>query len=307
MSAESQYIPPQQEAQLGDIMAAMDVVDTLRHEQISVTRELDEQGRRQRLLLRLQDMYAAQGIDVPEHVLLEGIRALEEERFKYRTIEPSWRTRLARMWVSRARWGKPVGFLGVLASLLSSVYVATDVYPAWQNQRALPDLLTSTTNAIIALSEDEALTARSLAHQSRAQESLDREDYQQASELIAELETTRVQLNQEYAVRIVSVPGKASGVWRLPPSGQGRNYYLIVEAVDQRGKLLTLPIANEEDNSVSQVDKWGLRVNQATFERVARDKRDDGIIQANIVGQKRRGYMAVDYAVATSGGTITAW
>ena len=67
-------------APLEDIMVAMDVVDTLRHQQTVAERELDIQGRRERMLERLKDMYKGQGIDVPEHVLLEGISALEEER-----------------------------------------------------------------------------------------------------------------------------------------------------------------------------------------------------------------------------------
>ena len=51
------------EAQLEDVMAAMDVVDTLRHEQSIAERELDSQGRRERLLQRLRELYTAQGIE----------------------------------------------------------------------------------------------------------------------------------------------------------------------------------------------------------------------------------------------------
>jgi len=116
-------------APLEELMVAMDVVDTLRHDQSIAERELDGEGRRERLLERLRDMYTAQGIDVPDHVLQEGIDALEQERFKYEPVSKSWRTKIARMWVSRGRWGKPVGFLGVVASLFSGFYVVNDVLP----------------------------------------------------------------------------------------------------------------------------------------------------------------------------------
>ena len=53
--------------------------------------------------------------------------------------------------------------------------------------------------------------------------------------------------------------------------------------------------------------KWGLRVDEDTFNRVAADKRDDGIIQQDIVGAKRRGDLDPRYAVATTGAAITNW
>jgi hypothetical protein len=48
-------------------------------------------------------------------------------------------------------------------------------------------------------------------------------------------------------------------------------------------------------------------VPQATFEMVAQDKRDDGIIQNNRFGVKRRGVLAVDYQMPFDGGFITKW
>jgi len=81
----------QNKTQLEDVMAAMDVVDTLRHEQGIAERELDTQGRRERLLKRLRDLYQAQGIEVSDRVLKEGIDALEQKRFEYVPVNPSWR------------------------------------------------------------------------------------------------------------------------------------------------------------------------------------------------------------------------
>jgi hypothetical protein len=50
-----------------------------------------------------------------------------------------------------------------------------------------------------------------------------------------------------------------------------------------------------------------LRVDEETFNRVAADKRDDGIIQNNVVGRKRRGFMEREYTVPTTGAAITEW
>ena len=55
------------------------------------------------------------------------------------------------------------------------------------------------------------------------------------------------------------------------------------------------------------VELWGLRVDETTFQRIAADKEDDGIIQNDVVGEKRRGALAPEYRIATTGGAITDW
>jgi len=115
-------------------------------------------------------------------------------------------------------------------------------------------------------------------------------------------------LQTEYDLRILSRANELSGVWRVPSvNPSARNYYLIVEAVDKTGKQLRLPIENEEDGRIRRVTRWGVRVDKATFEAVAADKGDDGIIQGNIIGRKSRGKLEPEYIVPTTGDTITDW
>lgn len=116
------------------------------------------------------------------------------------------------------------------------------------------------------------------------------------------------QLQQAFALRVVSRPDESSGFWRTPPNNpSGRNYYIVVEAVNAKGETVTVPITSEEDGRTNLVSKWGMRVDEGVFEQFRRDKGDDGIIQNNRFGQKRRGYLSFDYAVPTSGGAITEW
>ena len=61
------------------------------------------------------------------------------------------------------------------------------------------------------------------------------------------------------------------------------------------------------NGATETVSSWGLRVPQAEFERVRRDKQDDGIIQDDLVGSKRRGYLTHSYSIQTDGATITRW
>ncbi|MGB5297749.1 MAG: DUF6384 family protein, partial [Thiogranum sp.] len=81
--AVSGDVEPKPKQPLDDVMLAMDVVDTLRRRRRLVERELDAEGREQDLKQRLRKIYTAQGIEVPDHVLEEGVAALKEERFVY--------------------------------------------------------------------------------------------------------------------------------------------------------------------------------------------------------------------------------
>jgi hypothetical protein len=86
-----------------------------------------------------------------------------------------------------------------------------------------------------------------------------------------------------------------------------RNYYLIVQALGPDGRTLAMPIKSEEDGGTKRVTAWGLRVDEATYNKVAADKRDDGIIEQDVVGEKRRGMLEPEYTVATTGAAITSW
>jgi dienelactone hydrolase len=69
-------VAPGKPQALDDIMIAMDVVDTLRHREDLVRRELSEEDRETELIARLRKIYKDQGIDVPDSVLADGVKAL---------------------------------------------------------------------------------------------------------------------------------------------------------------------------------------------------------------------------------------
>ncbi len=297
-----------EKAPLEDLMAAMDVVDTLRHQQSITERELDSQGRRERLLARLRKLYAAQGIEVPDRVLEEGIDALEQERFKYQPVKRSWRTKLAHIWVSRSRWGKPIGFLAVIACLFYGYYFFSEVLPERNLRASLPDKVNSVFSGIVAVAKNSAVIDQAKASSAKAYRAIDQKNYAEAEIVVANMQAVKSQLGLDYSIRVISKPNQNSGVWRNPPNNpDGKNYYLIVEAVDSDNRVLELTIVNQENNKAARKKSWGLRVNEETFYKIASDKRDDGIIQANIVGKKELGYLNPVFSIPTSGATITEW
>lgn len=293
---------------LDDVMLAMDVVDTLRHRQLLVERELNTEAREQTLIKRLREIYAAQGIDVPDHVLAEGVAALDEERFVYTPPEPGWRVTLAHLYITRGTWGKAL--LAILAMIIAVAIVYTTMISGPQQRRlaALPGELATQRQAIIELTEVPEARERAQQYLVQGQAALREEDADAAGKAVVSLKELRAQLEHEYTVRIVSRPGESSGVWRMPDvNTDARNYYIIVEAVTADGSTLTLPVRNEEDGKIYKVNKWALRVSEQLYEQIAADKSDDGIIQQRDFGVKRRGQLTPDYAMPTTGAALTAW
>jgi len=131
---------------------------------------------------------------------------------------------------------------------------------------------------------------------------------QEAMQAIGSLESMVRMLGADYTYRIVNRAGERSGVWRYSNDNpSGRNHYLVVEALDASGKPVTLPVRNEEDGKTYDVAVFAVRVPEAEYERVGADKQDNGIIEADLIGKKKRGRISPDFDIPTAGGFITAW
>lgn len=291
-------------ASLDETLLAMDVVDTLRRRERLVRAELDDSERAEDLQAKLKAVYADQGMDVPDHIIEEGVRALREDRFVYKPRGGRLARRLAGLYVRRglvAKWA--AGILALAGAAGASLYFAV-VAP----KAALPARLAE--NHAVAYRSAESPEAKRLANDllARGETALEADRTEAVREAITDLRELQETLRQEYTLRVVSRPGERSGVWRVPPNNpRGRNHYLIVEPVDTGGRTVTVKIRNEEDGSSAYVSKWGLRVDEATFNKVAADKQDDGMIENDRVGHKARGEHEPVYEIPTTGGTITEW
>lgn len=301
----------------------MDVVDTLRHQENLVSRELSEVDRDAQLLQRLRDIYRGQGIEVHDRILQEGVLALKEQRFVYTPPVPSFSRTVARAWVNRGRIGRRLLALLALLAFGWGAYHFGVVEPARQQaaqeqaqeERNRIELAERLPAALEQGHEDVLREAQVPAARERADRlladgkaAIARRDAEGARQAINDLEVLRADLRREYILRIVSRPGESTGVWRVPERNlSGRNYYLIVEPISPDGRILSLPVTSEEDGRTVTAAKWGVRVSEATAMQVQQDKSDDGIVQRNRLGEKRRGQLDLDYLMPVLGGAITQW
>ena len=306
--------PPK--AAFDEVMLAMDIVDTLRHREAVVAKELGVEERERALVERLQEIYAAQGIEVPERILRDGVKALEEKRFVYEPTAGGFSRTLALAYVRRDRWLKPLAVVLGLAAFTTAAYEFGFDAPREARARAVQVELQETLPASLAAARDDALaTAQDDAARRRIETAYQDGaaaaaggDATGARAAVDDLAALKADLEADLEVRIVSRPGEYSGVFRIPDDRpDARNYYLIVEAVDARGRAHALEIVSEEDQATRRVKQWGVRVPEGEFNRVAADKQDDQIIQNARVGAKPKGRLEPEYAIDTLGGAILEW
>jgi len=308
--------PAKNSLPLDEVMLAMDVVDTLRHRQDLVARTLDDDKREKQLIGKLRNIYSQQGIAVPDHILKEGVSALSESRFVYTAPEGGPGVFLARIYVARKAWGRLI--FGAIFALVVAIASYQFAYLPWQAAQkeaarielaeilpqqmdALFDSIFSDTKVQTAVTQAEGIRTRGKILASEN----DRNGALNAVQLLTDL---RDLIRQDYSLRIVNREGVQSGFWTFPEiNADATNYYVVVEAIDANGSVMTLPIVNEENDTIEKVDMWGLRVPEEVYNSVAADKRDDGIIQRNIVGRKQYGFVVIDFVVPVLGGTVTRW
>jgi hypothetical protein len=405
---------------LDEVMLAMDIVDTLRHERSTVDRELEADLRDDALVARIRQIYSDQGIAVTDELVRKGVEALKQDRFTYQPPKPSFALRLAHVYIARWQWLRR---LLLTSLLLGAGWVLWQLPQQWRDHRAysaystrvdalseqLADIdrrierldrwhaarseplalirepvagqLDAIKSAVSSLrqrraalqsldsgtaeayrdnadaadrrlGDAEALLAESAVLLATAEarlhpvETLDQlaarfesaaavlaaaslqanersaidavlvqaESALRAGNLalaqpaVARLDQIGTQLGLAYELRIVSADGVRSGVWRHPVDNpQGRNFYLVVEAIAEDGGRLTLPILNEETQQIESVSRFAVRVPEAVYEEVKADKLDNGLIDQALVGRKQRGVLEVQFDRPVAGGYITRW
>ncbi|MTH96901.1 DUF6384 family protein [Roseibium sp. RKSG952] len=304
------------DAPLDDMMMAMDVVDTLRHDEELVERELNSGERDARMIERLRQVYAAQGIEVPDRILQEGVESLKQDRFTYTAPKKGLPLLLAYAYVTRMVWSKWLGAAVVIVILATSAWEFGVVQPRERAAIALKQELDQTIPAEIAglkiqiadlTAEPDALSAADRIAEAGLT-AAGNGNAEAARRSVSDLQALESDLAASYEVRIVSRPGTPTGVTRIPEvNPNAQNYYLVVEAVGPDGKVIPRRIVSEENSRGREVTIWGQRVPKATYDEVRADKLEDGIVQDMVIGKKERGKLAIDWSMPVEQGAITQW
>lgn len=163
----------------------------------------------------------------------------------------------------------------------------------------------SAIKAVIARDELEGLGLAEQLHE-QAQTSINSVNVPSLAASVASMKELDATLNQEYSLRVVSRPGVKSGIDRYY-QGRFSGWYVISEAFDTRGNIVSRKITSCEDGRVYNVNMWGEKVagndpdivdriqsgynDNSLLVRVIRDKMDNGIVDNNLIGEKKKGYL----------------
>jgi hypothetical protein len=290
--------PARPAGDLDDLMLAMDVVDTIRHDETFAARELDEARREEDLFARLRAIYRGQGIAVPDRVLREGVAALKESRFAYTPPPPGLARTLALAWVSRARFARGLAAAAAALAVLAGAYWAAVVRPRQEAARGLGEAHAG----ILGTGPSPAGRERADRLLAEGRAALDRGDRAEARRALDGLQALREDLPKAYTLRIV---GEVSRPRRT--ALHLRDHYLVVEARAPDGGPVAVAVALEGDGEPRRLSRFGLRVPEDTFIAVERDRRDDGVLQREVLAEKRPGEPDPAYAMPVSGGAIERW
>ena len=299
---------PDEPRKLDDVMLAMDVVDTLRHRTRIVDMELNETAREEQLVARLKEIYGAQGIEVPDRILKDGVKALAEQRFVYKPPPDTFSVKLAKAYVSRKKW-LPQTLTGV--GLLAAIAVGFQLLvfgPMNAEWQAMPNTISAELAEGQALATDPVVDAQLASLAAEGQRAVANGDRDAARTQLKTMQAMNDQLAQAYDIRIVSRPDEDTGFWRQSERQPNvMNYYLVVEAVAPGGRVLKVPIENVETQKTDTVSMWAQRVEKPTFDRVAAEKAASGMVVNDILGRKVRGELEPQFDEPVPGGAITEW
>lgn len=155
--------------------------------------------------------------------------------------------------------------------------------------------------AVVAAAVEDAAVERAAALQATAGGQLAARDADGLGETVRLYEELHTLVAAECEIMVTG------GVWRYSNDDPGiRNYYLLVQALGTDGQPVPFPIRNEETGVTRPVSVWGERVPQEVYDRVGADKQDNGIIDDEEFGFKRRGFITAERRYPDVG-QITEW
>lgn len=305
---------PAQALGLPELLRIMDVATALRQDRELVEQQLNRDELKARLRERL---LAGSGV-TGEKVTPEEVDAAIDRYFQNQNtfVEPpkGFEVALANLYVRRRSLA--LTLCAALAVVVGMWLMLGWVRGAGRTRRTVPSRtataalspearrsrdLTESWNAATAslkaihagTTDPEALRqADQLGEQAGAfykNENLDR-----LGQVRAELDALDHRLAEDYTVRIVTRPGQKSGIDRYFTDEEGKRasgLYLIVEAIGPDGAVRKRRIRNAETGRTQEVSVWAERVPKEVFDRIAADKRRDGIVDEDIFAVKRRGQL----------------
>ncbi|WP_145434008.1 DUF6384 family protein [Lacipirellula limnantheis] len=326
-AASTDGLPGGQRLTLAEMSRIMDVASALRKERALIEQQLNIDEIKAKLRERLLEAASVSGDPVTDAEVDAAVEQYYDRLHQFRDPPASSSKFLAHCWVLRKHLTAAVVALAGAAALIWGLLVA-GVLPGEARNRHLTEQMQAdldrqliesehVAEAIERISTEPAATAESQRLAAIAAAAHQQRDGKKLAAATNELRALQAELERQYAVLIVNAPSEQSATERLWTDDDGTRtsgYFVFVDAVDERGNPVKVPIRNRETDKTEVVSRWGEQVPKKVFDRLARDKQKDGVLDERTFGAKPRG--SREFKVELRGdddqpierrGQITSW
>jgi hypothetical protein len=311
-----------EELSLAEMVRIMDVATALRQDRELVEEQLNFDQIKARLRQKLTEAAKVTGEEVTEAEVDAAIEQYYSSLHSFREPPRDFRIVLAHLWARRRTiliWSG-AGLAAVALITWLFLLPSGPLNPGGRAERriaALTHSIQQSADRIKAVSNDPSVNPEleKLVAQAGTYEA--QKDGGRLEEVNRQLSNLEERLREEYTVAVVSAPGKKSGIDRFITDQDGKRvsgYYLIVEARRSDGKVLSRRIHNSETGQDDEVSVWAERVPKEVYDRLAKDKREDGILNETTFATKRVGFASEEIQMngsdgqpLTRTGQITKW
>lgn len=326
-AVDSDGLPTGERLTLAEMSRIMDVASTLRKERALVEQQLNIDEIKAKLRERLLEAAKVSGDPITEAEVDAAVEQYYDRLHEFRDPPASFSKFLAHCWVLRKALTAAVVAVAGAAALIWGLLVA-GVLPGEARNRHLTEQMQADLDRQLIESEhvaeaierisiepaatDEAKRLAAIAAAARKEG-----DGKKVAAVTKELRALQAELERQYALMIVNAPGEQSATERLWTDDDGTRtsgYFVFVDAVDDKGQAVSVPIRNRETDRMETVSRWGEQVPKKVFDRLARDKQKDGVLDEQMFGAKPRGTR--EFKVELQGdddqpierrGQITSW
>lgn len=304
--------------ELNEMLKILDAASRLRKERTKATLALETDETKRLLRERLLEAARVSGERVDDAEVEAAIERYYGALHAFEPAEPGLERFLAGLYIRRRRITAIAGGIALWLGLMWWLFLSSSgpFSKSGRLERALGESMANIEAShaeLTALAVDPSVDLQLNTDLSRARELSESGDVEELERLEKDMESLGQRLRLEYRVLVVSQPGKSSGVIRDFDQALS-GHYLIVEAEGPGGKAVRLPVRSAETDRTRVVSTWGEWVPQAVYERVANDKRADGIVDDRLVAEKSRGRLELQVRLLDDAGApiqlrrqITEW
>jgi hypothetical protein len=301
-AVDSDGLPSGERLTLAEMSRIMDVASTLRKERALVEQQLNIHEIKAKLRERLLEAAKVSGDPITEAEVDAAVEQYYDRLHEFRDPPVSFTKFLAHCWVLRKYVTAALVALAGAAALIWSLLVA-GVLPGEVRTRHLTEQIQADFDRQLIESEQVAETIERISIEPAATDEAQRlaaiavaarklGDGKKLAAATKELRALQAELERQYALLIVNAPGEQSATERLWTDEKGTRtsgYFVFVDAVDEQGQPVSVPIRNRETDRTEVLSRWGEQVPKKVFERLQRDKQKDGVLDERMFGEKPRG------------------